>query len=506
MSSFALRRCVVAVAFLQISAHAGPVEEAMKSVATIRTPTGVGTGFTVGDKHLLVTNFHVVAGAEEAVAEFADGSKLRCKGFRAAAPEHDLVILELEAGGQQKPLRIQEARVDVGTDAFAIGSPRGLAGSVSKGVVSAYRRWEDLAPLMGDQLDVFGYDPKSDWIQTDAAINSGNSGGPLLLADGAVVGISTLGSGSAKLQNINFAISASHLRTHLANLSEKPESLDSLPVDPSRNPKLKMKPDSVAAATANYWTTLSEAVTKYEVAHQRARIAAGHFKPRPGNAEVGERGPVADEDPRLGKTAFERDRRLADLAAAAGVSIQEAQRMTIHRLRALGHERKEAERVARKQLVKQRAMGVPATVAKEMADLGVSSTRELQARLAKFLNDTLDASNRATVEIAGIPTNEVDPVLVEFSIRLATKLRALALAQKRAVDAFGLVGPGGGLDEFAVKSADVARLMGLYAEVRDLEGFELRARLKNLLGSDLEPLVNPTAEETALFQGDEAED
>jgi S1-C subfamily serine protease len=104
----------------------------------VRTPDGLGTGFVVGDGSIVATNFHVIAGASEAIAEFADGTKVDFDGYLVASPGYDLAILKLPRPAGQPPLRLQADRLDLGTDVFAIGSPRGLAGSVSKGRALAW--------------------------------------------------------------------------------------------------------------------------------------------------------------------------------------------------------------------------------------------------------------------------------------------------------------------------------------------------------------------------------
>jgi hypothetical protein len=104
----------------------------------VRTPDGLGTGFVVGDGSIVATNFHVIAGASEVIAEFADGTKVDFEGYLVASPGYDLAILKLPRPAGQPPLGLQTDRLDLGTDVFAIGSPRGLAGSVSKGRALAW--------------------------------------------------------------------------------------------------------------------------------------------------------------------------------------------------------------------------------------------------------------------------------------------------------------------------------------------------------------------------------
>ncbi len=215
----------------------GPVEETLRSVGLVKAGNSIGTGFVVHDESLLATNFHVISGASAVTVQFTNGDSVDVDGFVWAAPNLDLVLLHLKTEAGVPPLTISRGREDLGSDVFALGSPNGLAGTVSKGVVSAYRKWTELKPMLGDAIDSFGYDPNSKWIQTDAAINHGNSGGPLVLGHGHVLGINTLTSGAFG-QNINFALDASHLAGVLEEAIPAVQPLALLPVGTAgRDPK-----------------------------------------------------------------------------------------------------------------------------------------------------------------------------------------------------------------------------------------------------------------------------
>nr|WP_242070067.1 DegQ family serine endoprotease [Tabrizicola soli] len=137
----------------------------------------LGSGFVVTEDGFIVTNNHVIEGADEILIEFYSGEKLPAK-LIGTDPKTDIAVLKVEAG---KPLPFvsfgDSDLMRVGDWVMAMGNPLGQGFSVSAGIVSARGR-----QLSGS------YD---DFIQTDAAINRGNSGGPLFNMDGQVVGVNT---------------------------------------------------------------------------------------------------------------------------------------------------------------------------------------------------------------------------------------------------------------------------------------------------------------------------
>jgi serine protease Do len=143
-----------------------------------RRLSSLGSGFVVDPSGVIVTNNHVIEGAEEIEAKFHDGSTLKAK-LIGKDTKTDLAVLRVEP---PKPLPYvtfgNSDTLRVGDWVMAIGNPFGLGGSLTLGIVSARNRDINAGP----------YD---DFIQTDAAINRGNSGGPLFNMDGEVVGINT---------------------------------------------------------------------------------------------------------------------------------------------------------------------------------------------------------------------------------------------------------------------------------------------------------------------------
>ena len=138
----------------------------------------LGSGFVIDSSGIIVTNYHVIEDADEITANFTDGSQLTAT-LLGHDPKTDLAILKVES---DKPLTAvgfgDSDAIRVGDWVMAIGNPFGLGGTLTLGIVSARNRNIQAGP----------YD---DFIQTDAAINRGNSGGPLFNMQGEVVGVNT---------------------------------------------------------------------------------------------------------------------------------------------------------------------------------------------------------------------------------------------------------------------------------------------------------------------------
>jgi serine protease Do len=155
----------------------------------------LGSGFVIRSDGLIVTNRHVVAGARKVQVRFSDGREVPAQVLGADAAT-DIALLKVSARALPA-LRLGSAQnVAVGDAVIAIGNPFGLGQSVSAGIISARgRTLED--------------DPYIDFLQTDAAINHGNSGGPLLAVDGTVVGVtSVIFSPTGASIGLGFAIPA----------------------------------------------------------------------------------------------------------------------------------------------------------------------------------------------------------------------------------------------------------------------------------------------------------
>jgi len=170
---------------------------------------GAGTGFVIGSDGVIVTNNHVVAGAQSIEVVFADDRKMPARVL-GKDPSTDLAVVKVDAGGLPTAALGDSNQLKVGDDVVAIGNALALEGgpTVTRGIVSALNR--TITAENGERLEHV--------LQTDAAINPGNSGGPLVDAAGEVVGINTAVAGDA--QNIGFSIAISPARPIIDQLRQ----------------------------------------------------------------------------------------------------------------------------------------------------------------------------------------------------------------------------------------------------------------------------------------------
>ena len=154
-------------------------------------PRGVGSGFILSADGFVMTNAHVVDGADEVIVTLTDKREFKAR-IVGADKRTDVAVVKIEAAGLPAVKIGDVSRLKVGEWVMAIGSPFGLENTVTAGIVSAKQR------------DTGDYLP---FIQTDVAINPGNSGGPLINMRGEVVGInSQIASRSGGYMGISFAI------------------------------------------------------------------------------------------------------------------------------------------------------------------------------------------------------------------------------------------------------------------------------------------------------------
>jgi putative serine protease PepD len=212
----AARTTALTVNEIYSRARRGVVEITTTSTASSPTPFGreeqqaQGSGFVYDTDGHVVTNDHVVDGAESVKIRFWNGSTYDARVVGTDAST-DLAVLDVDApAGVLHPLSLGDAsKIEVGDGVVAIGSPFGLEGSLTSGIVSALHR-EITAP------NNFTID---DAIQTDAAINHGNSGGPLLDMHGLVIGVNAqIESESGGNDGVGFAIPATTVRTIVSQL------------------------------------------------------------------------------------------------------------------------------------------------------------------------------------------------------------------------------------------------------------------------------------------------
>ena len=169
-----------------------------------------GSGFVYDTDGHIITNDHVVSGASSISVTFADGSKYSAKVV-GADPSSDLAVLKVNAPSSKlHPLTLGDSsKLEVGQGVVAIGSPFGLEETVTSGIVSALNR--DISST--NNFTISGV------IQTDAAINHGNSGGPLLDMSGQVIGITTqIESDSGGNEGVGFAVASNTISSVVAKL------------------------------------------------------------------------------------------------------------------------------------------------------------------------------------------------------------------------------------------------------------------------------------------------
>ena len=193
---------------------------AKESVAQIQAVTSegqsTGTGFVVSADGLIVTNGHVVDGAQQVTVQLGTDGTERTAQVVGGDADQDLAVLKVDtASSPLTPLRLSTSGVSVGDTVYAIGSPFGLSQTFTSGIVSAIGR--DIQAPDGATI--------SNVIQTDAAINPGNSGGPLLNAAGEVVGVnSQIASQGGGNDGIGFSIPAATVQSMLENGSSTSQS------------------------------------------------------------------------------------------------------------------------------------------------------------------------------------------------------------------------------------------------------------------------------------------
>lgn len=165
----------------------------MNSVVTIETEDAIGSGFFI-QKDLIVTNYHVIEGANSALTHLNSiNNTYEVEGYVAKDEQNDLIILKVKYN-LGIPLKLAQTMVKQGDDVLVIGSPKGLAATITKGIVSN----------LNTELIL---------IQIDAAISPGSSGGPVFNINGEVIGITV--AQLERAQNINFAIPVKTLETLL---------------------------------------------------------------------------------------------------------------------------------------------------------------------------------------------------------------------------------------------------------------------------------------------------
>ena len=186
-----------------------PFEDLFKEFGTPqkRKASALGSGFIIDAKGIVVTNNHVIQGAEDILVR-VDGDKEYKAKVIGADPLSDIAVLEIETKDNFKPVKFGDSdKARIGDWVIAIGNPFGLGGTVTAGIISARNR-------------SIGLSRYEDFIQTDASINQGNSGGPLFDMNGNVIGINTAILGQSGSIGIGFSIPSNSAKIVIDQLIE----------------------------------------------------------------------------------------------------------------------------------------------------------------------------------------------------------------------------------------------------------------------------------------------
>jgi len=186
-----------------------PFEDMFKEFGTPqkRKASALGSGFIIDSKGIVVTNNHVIKGAEDIIVRVEEDKEYKAKVL-GSDPLSDIAVLKIESKEKFIPVKFGNSdKARIGDWVIAIGNPFGLGGTVTSGIISARNR------------DI-GLTRYEDYIQTDASINVGNSGGPLFDMNGDVIGINTAILGQSGSIGIGFAIPSNSAKKVINQLIE----------------------------------------------------------------------------------------------------------------------------------------------------------------------------------------------------------------------------------------------------------------------------------------------
>ncbi|NJC27775.1 S1C family serine protease [Neolewinella antarctica] len=176
------------------------VSEALASSVTIKHRKGHGSGFVVGQDGYIITNYHVISELDDSKVIMSDGTEYPFEVIRASKV-YDLALLKVEASGLQ-PFRVSADKdIPIATDIYVIGTPTAsdLSQTISRGIISGVRNSGN-----GGKL-----------IQTDASVNSGNSGGAIITKDGALLGVVSAKLKGYGIEGVGFGIPAYEITDQL---------------------------------------------------------------------------------------------------------------------------------------------------------------------------------------------------------------------------------------------------------------------------------------------------
>ncbi len=179
------------------------IENSLQSVVTVKTDVSQGTGFLISSDGYFITNAHVLSGARVVSAVDYEQNEISAE-FIGYDSDFDIALLKLNGNYNELELGNSDD-IQVGESVIAIGNPLGLQFSVSEGIISAINR--------------AGPNEINAYLQTDAALNPGNSGGPLINKKGKVIGINNFKIGGG--ENIGFALESNYIKEITNKISQR---------------------------------------------------------------------------------------------------------------------------------------------------------------------------------------------------------------------------------------------------------------------------------------------
>jgi S1-C subfamily serine protease len=188
-------------------------QEVVDPFVGTRSATAEGSGVILSADGVIVTNAHVVEGASSVEVEFTDGHPATTAAVLGTDPERDIAVIKVDTADLSPIVVGSSDALDLGDTVYAVGFPLNLGPSVTGGIVSGTDRSIDIQGTSG-------IEHLTGLLQTDAAINAGNSGGALVNTDGKLVGIPTAAAQASVAENVGFAISvdaAVEIVQHLAS-------------------------------------------------------------------------------------------------------------------------------------------------------------------------------------------------------------------------------------------------------------------------------------------------
>ena len=173
---------------------------------------GMGSGVIVDASGIVLTNNHVVEGADEVTVHLADGREFKGEDIKTDE-QSDLAVIRIHGAGTLPAAPLGDSdKLKIGDWVIAVGNPFGLEQTVSAGIISG----------LGRELGESGHAKRTKFLQTDAAINPGNSGGPLVNLNGQVIGINTaIATNNGSFQGIGFAIPSNQVKWVMGQLIKK---------------------------------------------------------------------------------------------------------------------------------------------------------------------------------------------------------------------------------------------------------------------------------------------